>query len=251
MNHTSKMTGYTPGYYGKKRMSAAEWANAYIKKWESDSRSRGEEIPVINNICFSRQIGVGALEIADILSDMINFRVIDREILEHMAKETNLTEKAIEFYDERYQGKMSEFLSMLISEKTFLKSDYARQLAKSVTTLGKSAPTIFVGRGTHLILPRKNILAVRFVCSWEFRVDRLTKIMDVSKAEAEVQLNIIDSEQLKFFKSVFQTDDQSPDAFDLVINREHLRDASQAAEIVACAFKQKFAKKKTGSTSDK
>jgi len=245
------MTGYTPGYYGKKRMSAAEWANAYMKKWESDARSRKEDIPVINNICFSRQIGVGALEIADILSDIINFRVIDREILEHMAKDANLTQKAIESYDERYQGKMSEFLSYLINEKTFLKSDYARQLAKTVSTLGKDSPTIFVGRGTHFILPRKNILAVRFVCSWDFRVDRLAKIMDVSKAEAEVQLNIIDAEQRKFFKSVFQTEDQSPDAFDLVINREHLRDASQAAEIVACAFKQKFGKKEKGSKSDK
>ncbi|MEA2060307.1 MAG: cytidylate kinase-like family protein [Thermodesulfobacteriota bacterium] len=208
-------------------------------------------MPVINNICFSRQIGVGALEIADILSDIINFKVIDREVLEHMAKDAHLTQKAIEFYDERYQGKMSEFLSILLSEKTFLKSDYARQLTKTVSTLGRSASTIFVGRGTHLILPRKNILAVRFVGSWEFRVERLAKIMDVSKTEADVQLNIIDSEQLKFFKTVFQTDDQSPDAFDLVINREHLRDASQAAEIVACAFKQKFAKKKTGSESDK
>ena len=185
---------------------------------------------------------MGAMEIADLLSGMIRFRVIDREILEHMAKDAKLSQKIIEFYDERYAGRASELFSMLISEKTFIKSDYGRQLVKTVTALAGSEPTIFVGRGTHLILPRNTILSVRFICSREFRVDRIARMMNIGKSEAERQLEIFDAEQYEFFKAVYQKKETSPDEFDLVINMDHIKGAFRAATIVACAFVQKFGK---------
>ena len=41
-------------------------------------------------VCFSRVIGVGAVEIADILGRMLNYRVIERQLLEHITKETQM-----------------------------------------------------------------------------------------------------------------------------------------------------------------
>jgi cytidylate kinase len=243
MNQISEETSYKPGYYGKKRLSVAAWTDANIKEWNKNQadKKQDEKTPATyHNICFSRQIGVGALEIADLLSEIIHYRVIDREILEHMAQDTNLTQKIIEFYDERYPGKMSELFSMLINEKTFIKSDYARQLVKTVTALANTEPTIFVGRGTHLILPRQTVLAVRFVCSKEYRVDRLAKMMDINPSKAEKQLKVIDNEQHQFFKTVYQKKEASVEEFDLVINRDHISGAAQAAQIVACAYEQKF-----------
>ncbi|WP_300459280.1 cytidylate kinase-like family protein [Desulfobacula sp.] len=247
MNQTSEKTIYKPGYYGKKRLSASAWTDANIKKWSKDQADKQQEgLPpmVYPSICFSRKIGVGALEIADLLADSLQYRVIDREILEHMAKETQLTQKIIEFYDERYPGKMSELFSMLTSQKTFIKSDYARQLVKTVTALANTEPTIFVGRGTHLILPRNTVLAVRLVCSKAYRVDRLAKMLKIGKSKAEKQLKTIDSEQHDFFKSVYNKKEALVDEFDLVINQDHFHGAFEAAQIVACAFEQKFGGKK-------
>ena len=243
MKKSPEIKAYNPGYYGKKRLSATAWADSHIKKWAQDQagyRQNMEKPPPINSICFSRQIGVGALEIADLLSELIDYRVVDREIIEHMAKETNLTQKIIEFYDERYSGKMSELISLLISKRTFIKSDYARQLVKTVNALANTEPTIFVGRGTDLILPRKTVLSVRFICSTKYRVDRLANLLGISDAEAEKRLKILDSEQRKFFKTVYQKEAASLDEVDLLINRDHIRDVSQAAQIVACAFSEKF-----------
>lgn len=234
---------YTPGYYGKKRRGSADWTNGYIKKWNKDEADKKKDMKkpsAIYSICLSRQIGVGALEIADTLSEIIDYRVVDREILEHMSQDTHLTEKLIEFYDERYPGKMSELFSMLISEKTFIKSDYARQLVKTITALANTEPTIFVGRGTHLILPRNTALSVRLICSREYRVDRIANMMDISKSEAQRQLDAIDIEQGEFFKAVFGNKGTTPDEFDLVINRDYIKGSLQAAQIVTTAFEQKF-----------
>ncbi len=243
MNQLSQETNYKPGYYGKKRLTAAAWTDAHIKKWSkknADKKQEMEKPSIPYSICFSRQIGVGALEIADILAEVIHYRVVDREILEHMAQDTNLAQKVIEFYDERYPGKMSELFSMLISEKTFIKSDYARQLVKTITALATAEPTIFVGRGTHLILPSNIILSIRLVGSNEYRIDRLASMMDIGKSEAETQLNTIDIEQRKFFKAVYNKKATSLDEFDMVINMDRIKGPFQAAQIVACAFEQKF-----------
>lgn len=238
-----KRKDYKPGYYGQKTMPKSAWLEANIKRWnteDTDMKRRGELPPVFNSICFSRQIGVGALEIADRLSEIIDYRVVDREILETMARDAHLTEKAIAFFDERHPGKMSELFSMLISEKTFLTSDYARQLAKTITVLANCEQTIFVGRGAQYILPRNRVLSVRFICSKEYRVDRLAKLMDIRQAEAEKQLNILDKEQHKFFKTIYQKDETANADFDLVINRDYITGVSQAAQIVACACGEKF-----------
>ena len=236
---------YMPGQYRKKRLSASDWTNAHIKKWteRQDKRNAPEDAAIDHPIiCFSRKVGVGALEIADIVGEKINFRVVDREILEHMAEQANLTEKTVSFFDERYPGKMAEFMAMLTKEKSFIKSDYARQLAKSLIALSNLEPTLFVGRGAHLILPRERVLAVRFICSHEFRIKRLTTELGIKKEDAETRLKQIDKEQKDFFKSIYQKKDASPYEFDLVINRDYISDADAAADIVACAYEKKFKK---------
>lgn len=236
---------YNPGQYGKKRLTAAQWTNAHIRKW-TDRQASGAAgtSPALDHpvICFSRKIGGGALEIADILSEKINFRVIDREILEHMAEQKNLTEETMAFFDERYPGRMSELLAMLITEKSFIKSDYAQQLAKSAIALADLEPTIFVGRGVHFVFPREQVLAVRCICSQEFRVKRLADQLGVGQKRAEAQLSEIDKEQRDFFKRIYHKKDASPYEFDLVINRDCFSNAEDVAAVVACAYERKFQK---------
>lgn len=237
------MTDYKPGEYGKTRTKPSDWINAQIRKWnseQSEKEKRKKEKLVVPCICFSRKIGVGALEIADILSDKLGLKVVDREILEHMVKDSSLSKKTIELFDERHPGMMSELSAMIFNEKSFIASDYSRQLAKSVIALANMEPSIFVGRGTHLVLPRDQVLAVRLICSDEYRVKRLSGIMKTSEAETKKCLAVIDKEQREFFKNIFQKKDASPYEFDLVINMDHIREAGQAAKIVACAFEQKF-----------
>lgn len=243
MGKDTKPAGYQPGFYGKKRQTPDQWVDAYFKKWtleELRKKKEIEETTLFPSICFSRRIGVGALEIADQLSQLIQYRLVDRQIMEHMAQDASLSMKIIELFDERYPGRMGELFAMLTSEKTFIKSDYARQLAKTVTALASTEPTIFVGRGTHFVLPRDLTLSVRIICSTEYRVKRLADILNIDRPEAQKHLERCDREQRHFFKTVYQKEETDLEGIDLVINRDHLSDTSTAAKIVACAFEQKF-----------
>ena len=236
---------YVPGTYAKKRTDASQMVDQYIREWENRRRKMKEKesaaVDIPPAICFSRKIGVGALEIADILAEKINFRVADRELLDHMAQDAKLSDETVAFFDERYPGKMVELSAMLFGEKSFIMSDYIRNFISTVFTFADMGSTIFVGRGTHLILPRERVLAVRFICSNDYRIERLARILDVEEKEAQKILGKIDREQRDFFKKAFGKKDASPYEFDMIINCEFITEPQQAAEIVALAFKKKFA----------
>jgi len=236
---------YIPGTYAQKRPDSAQLAGQYIKEWsQRQLKMKGRKIEPSEMppaICFSRKIGGGALEIADLLAEKIYYRVVDRELLEHIAQDKDLSKKTVDFFDERYPGKMSELASMIFGEKSFIMSDYVKNLISAVFTFANMGSSIFVGRGAHLILPRDRVLAVRIICSDKFRIERLADILDVEEDEAEKLLHQIDREQRAFFKKSFGKKDASPYEFDLIINSDFIVEPGGAAEIVAQAFKEKFA----------
>lgn len=243
MKANRKGTGYIPGFYGKQRTSPSVLIDNHYREWEKRQLEMKKQKPkpvMPPTICFSRKIGVGALEVADIVAQKMNYRVFDRELLEHIAGNAKVGEKTVAFFDELYPGKLNEFGKYLFGEKSFIKSDYARHLYQTVLSLAYLEPSIFVGRGTHLILPRDKILAVRFIGGREHRIKRLAKILKITKLEADRQLEKIDKEQKEFFKKVHGKKEASPYEFDMVINFDYISRPQWAADIVARAFKAKF-----------
>jgi cytidylate kinase len=240
-----KTTKYIPGTYAKKRPPTTQLVDQYFREWERKRLKMKEKDALPSEmppaICFSRKIGVGTMEIADIIAEKINYRIADREILDHMAKNAKLSEETVSFFDERYPGKMIELSKMLFGEKSFIMSDYIRNIVSAVFTFADMGATIFVGRGTHLILPRERVLAVRFICSDEYRIRRLAEVLDyLDMEEVKKILDQIDKEQRDFFKKAFGKKDATPYEFDLVINCDYIKNPNWAAEIVIQAFNKKF-----------
>ncbi|KPJ74678.1 MAG: hypothetical protein AMJ54_16780 [Deltaproteobacteria bacterium SG8_13] len=239
-----RKTDYLPGYYPGRYTDAVLMAEEYVRRWEksviakNSSPASSFELPP--TICFSRKIGSGALEIAEILGQRILHRVADRMIIEQIANTADLSKKTVRHFDERYPGKLFEAGTYLFAEKSFVMSAYVKQLFSTVYALAEAEPTIFVGRGAHLILPRGSVLAIRIICSNDRRVARLADILKISKKEAATKLDEIDREQRDFFKKTFAKKDAASDEFDLVINCDHIRKPRWAASIVEKAFAEKF-----------
>jgi cytidylate kinase len=242
---SAPVTPYVPGTYAKKRPEAGQVASQYVREWETRRQKlmQKKALPteIFPCICISRKIGVGALEIADILAKKLQMKLADREILEHMTSETKLDKESIKFFDELYPGKTVELSAMLFGKKSFDMDDYLRTLMGAVYSLATLGPTIFVGRGTHLVLPRERVLAVRFICSDGYRVNRLASLLHVHPEEAAKTLAKIDKEQAGFFKKAYGRRDAPASEFDLVVNCDHLSSPKLAADIVRRAFRTKFA----------
>ncbi len=245
MTVDKKKLKYVPGTYAQKRPDVAQLAEEHIQSWVKTrlkiKPTTIEPAQIRPVICFSRKIAVGALEIADLLAEKLNYRVADRVLLDYMAKNQKLSKQTIEFFDERYPGKMSELASMLFGERSFIMSDYIQNFISAAYAFADMGSIIFVGRGIHLFLPRDRVLAVRIICSDSKRISRLGKILDVEEKEAKNIISRVDKEQAEFFKKAYGKDEASPYEFDMVINRDFIDNALSAAEIVAKAYCEKFA----------
>ncbi len=242
-----KHKGYVPGMYPHKRTSAVKMADECLREWEMrkdmvrKAKSAKRNIEQIHYITFSRKIGVGALEIADILAEKLNWKAVDREVLEQISTNRSLQSRTVEDFDERYPGLMNEFVSLIFGEKSFVLGDYMRHLLSAVMQIAETGPTVFVGRAAHLMLPkRENVMAVRIVASREFRAMRIAKLMEISKTEAEEIVDREDYLQREFFRKCFHVKTAPAYEFDLVINRDHIPDANQLADIVQYAFTLKY-----------
>lgn len=235
---------YVPGTHVQRRPDAAQRVEHFVRQWEQSAkktRKRGKapaRLPAA--ISFSRKIGVGALEIAEMLSQKLEYRVADRIIIDKIATDTELGRKTVAFFDERYPGKLNELGAFFFGEKSFVMSDYMHHLVSAVFSLADSEATIFVGRGTHLILPRDRVLAVRCISSREYRIKRVADILGISKTDAERELVQADKEQRRFFKKAFGKKDAPPDEFDMVINCDFLSHPESAANVIQQAFISKF-----------
>jgi cytidylate kinase len=243
----TELDNYVPGAYVKHKPGTEELVEHYVRSWEN--RQLAEETrkkaaagagALFPCIAFSRKIGVGALEIADIVARKLGYRVADRELIEQIASQSNVSESAIAFFDERFPGYVNRTYKYLFGEKAFIDSDYSRHLFNAVFAIAGLEPTVFVGRGIHLILPRERVLAVRCIASDDFRSRRLAGMMQSSPAAAGKKLHDIDKQQAAFFKKVFGKKVASPYEFDLVMNLDHFAGAEDVADIVVLAFARKF-----------
>jgi hypothetical protein len=235
---------YVPGFYSITKPGAADLADRYIREWDEEQQKKEKEgiqpEKLFPTICFSRIIGVGAVEIADILAKKIGYRVVDQQILEHITNEIKLVNITTSSFDKRYPAKMSEYLSHLFNETFFPDNDYNRHLFATIRAIAGLGPTIFVGWGTHLVLPRECVMAVRFICSKEYRIKRLATIFNVEEKEIERKLEDFNLKQSYFYKKVYHLEKASTQEFDLVINCDYVKDPQWAAEIVEKNFRKKF-----------
>ncbi len=234
---------YMPGMYSTKRPTGAQLAENYFRNLDHKliEKKKEEKRPEIYPcISFSRKIGVGAMEVAEILTNNFNYSIVNRNILEYIAAEANLSQKTVAYYDERYPGKINEFVYFLFGEKSFIKSDFTKHLFSSVLSIAGIESTIFLGRGTHLILPRERTLAVRLICSDEYRNARLAKILGISNSEARNTMAEVDEEQTDFLIKAFGKKEVVSYDFDLVINFDWIKNVQSAAKIVELAFQEKF-----------
>ena len=165
---------YLPGFNGKKRPDAAVLVDNYFHEWEKrqlEIKKREPKPKAPPTICFSRKIGVGVLEIADILADKIGYHVVDREIIEHIAKHKKLSEKTVAFFNEHYPGVISEYLSWIFGDKAFVKSDNNHNLFSAIFSIAHFKPSIFIKTQKDKIFSSfycrlPNIPKARFVWVW-------------------------------------------------------------------------------------
>jgi len=221
------------------QLMAREYAGYFMKK-DIREKIKDSGVCVCPAICISRNIGVGAIEVGEMLSRRLGFPVLDRQIIEQISSSADLSSQSIETFDERYPGRIKELMCTILGDRAFDMNDYARELFYAAFFLAHMESSIFVGRGIHLMLPRDHVFAVRFVSSRKRRIDRLAESLKIDVEKALRLLNKAEKEQREFFQLVHQKVSAPADEFDLVMNLDYIDNSETAADAIMLLFKNRF-----------
>lgn len=193
---------------------------------QNDTRLRDHDSRPGPVICISREVGCGAVNIANLLAAELDkhglckkWRVISKEILQDSARELDMDPNKLKNYLKEGERGVFDDILAAFNEKRF-KSD--RKINKTLIDLIKSFATdghcIIVGRAGHIIA--KDIdrsLLVKLTAPIEWRVKQ---IMDKNNLNLRQALEFIEKTEIERenFRKHIAGDDSKADEFDLTIN---------------------------------
>lgn len=177
-------------------------------------------------ITISRDYGALGEQIAQELSSCLGIPVYDKEILDHVAKQSKTDKFFVQHHDEQTHAGISTFVHSLISGNTATLQGYRRALYDVVLDLARHG-CIIVGRGAHLILRDKHAFRVRIVGSTSVCADRVAAELGISPQAAESKVQEINVTRHKSIQALYGEQFQSATLehaahFDLIVNTDRI-----------------------------
>ncbi len=169
-------------------------------------------------IAISREAGVGAREVAQVLAQKTGFKIYDKELLEFMAKEYKLPVSVLGTVDETTSNWFQDTVYRWLDRKAISHEEYVHILTETILLLACAEKCVFIGRGAQFILPRERGLAVRLVAPKRYRVQFVAESSGWSAADAERWVDRTDWARNQFIRTYFHADPNDPHIYDLVVD---------------------------------
>jgi len=206
--------------------TTAKLIDQQLGNWELTRRQRKMTVrpqpvqaEVEDFICLSRMVGVDVYPIAAALGERLGWPVFGRELLDAMAGDDIIRQRIYESMDERDLNWWEESLRSVL-DRGFVRNDYFCRLCETVLSLARQSSSIFVGRGTDLILPQQQGLRVRLIASLEHRIENHARRSGLDPFRARQEVDHIDRQRTEFFRHRFRIEASDPVRHDLILNLE-------------------------------
>ncbi|TVR80095.1 MAG: cytidylate kinase-like family protein [Rhodospirillales bacterium] len=207
--------------------------NAMIRAMEAPPQEALREVKPV--ITVSRTLGSGGDTIARALAERLGLACYDREILDGIAAEANVSKSLIERLTEKMDA-VDSWVYSVVFGKHVSRDEYARFLTTIVRGLYHTGGVI-CGRAGHVILAGRDILRVRVVGSVEACASRLSEERGISYSEAKQTVVDTNKRRERFMWEVFRSRYDDPISFDLTINTDNFRKSDDVVEVILSAIK--------------
>ncbi len=155
-------------------------------------------------VTIGRQFGSGGHEIGQKLSDRLGVKFYDEDLIKEVAKQSGLSEKVLEDYDEKptnsllYSMVMDVYPSMTFSGPT-LDQQMNQVNYDAIREIGEK-PCVIVGRAADYILrDHPNLVSIFIHASQEFRTARVMEEYKISESKAHDMMTKTDKRRASFY----------------------------------------------------
>ncbi len=177
----------------------------------------------------AREYGSGGAEIAALVADRLGWKLLDRNLIDHIARRAGVNVESAQACDEHVDSWLYRIskplwhggfpdLAALAPVEVFDADSMARLTHEIVEEAHANGNCVIVGRGAQCILRRRDDVFHVFVCApMADRVRRIQKRLPV-KEQAERLIRQIDGQRAAYVRMYFGQDWANPHLYDLMLN---------------------------------
>jgi cytidylate kinase len=177
-------------------------------------------------LTISRKQGSLGDEIACELAARLAWHLFDREIVDHIARNSHIHQSLVQQLDEKSQSLLHDTVRRILTMAeghSFGVEDYRSALFKTLAYLAAGGDAVLVGRGANFALQGEDGgLHIRVVASPELCAERLSRQMQVTTAEARRLVHEADRERHHFVRTHFHQDIEDSRFYHLLFNTDSL-----------------------------
>jgi cytidylate kinase len=208
-----------------------------LSRWQETSRA----LHFRPCIAIANLRGAGGETIGSRVADQLGYGCFGREIVDEIAERRGVAQELMHGLDEGVRSAIERFVTDAFHERRFTESDYLREVAHVVTTLGRRGMAVTIGRGSAFLLGPESALRVLVVAPFSFRLERFARERKLAAKEAEERLRELDARHGEFVRHHFGARLDDPLRFDLVLNSSVLG-LEAAADDVVDVYRRRFPK---------
>lgn len=197
--------------------------------------AHGQEKKFGPYITISRQTGAGAEEVARVVGKRLGWEVVDKNVLDAIAKSFCLERSQLENLDESSGNWVRDTFGLWLDPHIISADKFLTCLEKVVWMSARKGNVVFVGRGARFLLPDEFGLAVRLVASEKYRVQRIQREKGLSEPAARRFIYDLEQTRRQFVQRFFHKDVDDPQHYDIVINVERWG-VDKSAELIIAAW---------------
>lgn len=175
-------------------------------------------------ITISRELAALGDETANELAKILDYRFVNKQILEERIKSYGVMGRKFEKYDERKPS----FWASLSQDR----DDYLHYLKSAIFSEAAAGDCVFIGRGTGMVFKDvPGVVSIFLVASYEIRAERVKSYFHCDDKRARQIIEQSDHDRTGFHRYFFDINWMDPGNYHLSLNTSHLHPAV-CAEII-------------------
>ena len=188
-------------------------------------------------VTISRRMGSGARIVAEKLAADLGWSLWDREVLDAMAENADVSKRVVESFDEKAMSEFEVFARSVMGDHELGGFMYMRHLARAAAAIAKLGNAIILGRGANFLLP--DALNIRIDAGDKRRIENMVTYEKLTPKEAGLKIVESDRERWEFLVRAFGKERVETCHYDLTICMDHFSPAD-AVEIIKSAINVRF-----------
>ncbi|MEN6301802.1 MAG: cytidylate kinase-like family protein [Armatimonadia bacterium] len=216
----------------KRQFTRSELDREFLRCCAVNEERAITETPIIT---LSRQMGSGGATIGKIVANELKFIFYDREIIEHIARETGSSKDHIARQEDTARDVVGNLVLNLLDSRHVTDAVYARSLIRILRTIAEEGRAVIIGRAGSCILPQS--LRIRIVAPFELRVQRMALLRSIDEKAARNLVLETDHARKRFLRGFFGCDPNDALLYDLIINTGSFS-LDHAAELIIARVRQ-------------